>query len=255
MLREKVYAQLELHYHVSRLFKQVLIQLFLGPWRKKEIQQAIVKSGIEILPIIVISTCFTGLVITQEIAWHLKESLHAINMIPGFTGQFVLRELGVIIPALLVVANIGAATTAEIGLMKITDQIDALVLLKIDPIGLLVFPRFIASLFSLTCLTMISIFVTLVFATFSAMLKYHFSWQEYLNAVRHFIGFKDVFCAFLKAVVFGAFIPIISCNYGFACKDGAEGVGTATTNSVVVNTLVIIALDFILTYLSAFILG
>ncbi|MBI3535354.1 MAG: ABC transporter permease [Deltaproteobacteria bacterium] len=255
LFSEFIKTKLKTFFEFYELLKKVLKQVFSGPRREHEIKTAIVKSGLQILPIIVISTAFTGLVITQEIAWHLRESIHAISMIPGFTGQFVLRELGVVIPALLVVSNLGAALTSEIGTMKTTDQLDALKLLKIDLVSFLVYPRFIASIFSLVCLTMFSIFVTLLFALVVASLQYNFSWLEYLNALRHFIGFKDVVCAFLKALVFGAVIPLISCVYGFNCKEGAQGVGTATTNSVVTNTLVVIGLDFVLTYVSTWILN
>ena len=108
-----------------------------------------------------ISTAFAGLVVTNEIAWHMDRALHTVAMIPGFTGQFILRELGIAIPALLLVAKVGASITAEVGSMKVTEQIDALKLLGIDPINYLVFPRFIASIFSGACLVLIAAGVTL----------------------------------------------------------------------------------------------
>ena len=243
---------------VVLLLKKITLQMMdifqktlLGqiPLRKSEIVQAIVSSGIETLPIISVSTAFTGLVVTNEIAWHLHESLQSVTMMPGFTGQFVVRELGIAIPALLIVANSGASTTAEIGTMKITDQIDALTLLGIDPISFLVFPRFIASMISMSCLIVISVFITLICASAVAVLKYHFTVPEYFNATVHFIHPKDLVGALIKGVVFGAVIPIISCAYGFQCKGGAEGVGLATTNSVVTSTFTVICLDFLLTYL------
>ena len=80
------------------------------------------------------------MVVTNEIAYHMDLALHTVSMIPGFTGQFILRELGIAIPALLLVAKVGAAITAEVGSMKVTEQIDALKLLGIDPISYLVFP-------------------------------------------------------------------------------------------------------------------
>jgi phospholipid/cholesterol/gamma-HCH transport system permease protein len=196
----------------------------------------------------VVCTAFAGLVTTNEIAWHMDQALHTLSMIPGFTGQFILRELGIAIPALLMVAKVGASITAEVGTMKITDQIDALKLLGIDPIGYLVFPRLVASMFANACLTLIASGVTLCFAIAIAVGRYHFSVLEYLNALQHFITYKDMALALVKGLVFGAVIPIISCAYGFRCRGGAEGVGTATTNSVVTSTVAIIVLDFILTF-------
>jgi phospholipid/cholesterol/gamma-HCH transport system permease protein len=238
-------------WEIVQLFGQTLARLpRRSSWkRREEIFQAIVSSGIGSLPIVVVSTAFAGIVITNEIAWHMDTALHTVAMIPGFTGQFILRELGIAIPALLLVSKVGAATTAEIGSMKVTEQIDALKLLGIDPISYLVFPRFIASMISSACLTLIAIAVTLVCAIGMAVLRYNFSILEYLNALRHFIGMKDIFLALIKGTVFGAVIPVIACSYGLHCKGGAEGVGTATTDSVVTATISVILLDFILTYL------
>jgi phospholipid/cholesterol/gamma-HCH transport system permease protein len=170
-------------------------------------------------------------------------------MIPGFTGQFILRELGIAVPALLLVAKAGAGITAEVGSMKVTEQIDALKLLRIDPISYLVVPRFVAFVFSSVCLTLIAAGITLACAIAIAVASYGFSVDEYLNALRHFVQFKDLYCAITKGAVFGAVIPIISCAHGFRCRGGAEGVGSATTNSVVASTLAVITLDFALTYL------
>ena len=218
-------------------------------WRWNEISLSIVQHGIGSLPIITLSTAFAGIVLTSQIAWHMDKALHDVSMIPGFTGQFILRELGIAIPALLLVSKAGAATTAEVGSMKVTEQIDALKLLGIDPINYLVFPRFIAAIISSACLTLIAISVTLACSIGVAVLRYNFSIMEFLNALRHFVGPKDLLCALVKGVVFGTIIPIISCAYGFRCKGGAEGVGNATTNSVVSATIAIITFDFLLTYI------
>jgi phospholipid/cholesterol/gamma-HCH transport system permease protein len=217
-------------------------------WRWSEIIQAIVQNGIGSLPIITLATAFAGIVLTNQIAWHMQLALHDVSMIPGFIGQFVLRELGIAIPALLLVSKAGASTTAEIGSMKVTEQIDALKLLGIDPINYLVFPRFIGAIISSACLTLIAISVTLACSMAVAILQYNFSLLEFLNALRHFIGPSDLVCALVKGLIFGAVIPIISCAYGFRCQGGAEGVGAATTNSVVASTITVIVLDFFLTY-------
>jgi phospholipid/cholesterol/gamma-HCH transport system permease protein len=239
---------------VFRLFGQCLTLLFRPPWRWREILQQTVHIGISSLPIITIATASAGLVITKEIAWHLNEALHDVTMVPGFTGQFLLRQLGVAIPAFLIVAKVGASITAEVGTMKVTEQIDALKLLKINPIIYLVFPRWIASIISLMCLTLIAISVTLVFASAMAISQYGFTLMQYFNMFQHFVTGLDVLCALVKSMIYGAVIPIIACAYGLRCKGSAEGVGTATTNSVVTSTVTVIVLDFILTYLFSLVL-
>lgn len=234
---------------ILRLFGSALARAWGTKPRWSDIFQAIVQVGIGSLPVIVISTTFAGLVVTNEIAWHMDQALHTVQMIPGFTAQFVLRELGIAIPALLLVSKVGASITAEISTMKVTEQIDALKLLGIDPVRYLVVPRFLASIVASACLTIIAIFVTLTCAITVAILRYNFSLLEYMNALRHFVGYGDLGAALVKGVVFGAVTPIVSCAYGFRCQGGAEGVGSATTNSVVTATVAVILLDFVLTYL------
>lgn len=217
--------------------------------RKKEIIHQVFEIGLASLPVVLTATVFAGMVLTHEIAWHLRSALGSVQMAPGFSGQFILRELAVAIPAFLLIARIGAAITAEVGSMKITDQLDALKLLKINFVEYVVFPRFIGSIIALICLTLISIAVTLCFAMLVAVTQFGFSPSEYLLSLQPFIHYKDILSALVKAAVYGSVIPVISCAFGAQCKGGAEGVGTATTQSVVSSTFAVIALDFILTYL------
>jgi phospholipid/cholesterol/gamma-HCH transport system permease protein len=231
---------------IFKLFFSTLARL--GQVRGSETVLALTQIGVESVPIIAISTAFAGMVVTNEMAYHMDLALHTVSMMPGFSGQFILRELGIAIPALLLVAKVGASITAEVSSMQVTEQIDALRLLGIDPVGYLVVPRFIASIIASICLTMIASFVTVGCAILIAVSKYGFSILEYINALRHFVGGKDLACALVKGAVYGAVIPIVSCSFGFNCKGGAEGVGNATTNSVVTSTTLIILFDFILTY-------
>lgn len=249
-LRPVAYAARE----ITLIFLKTLVTCVRGPRRTREIVQHMYLMGVGSLPIILISTAFAGLVVTSEIAFHMDTALHTVEMIPGFSGQFIFREIGITIPALLLVAKVGASTTAEVGSMKVTEQIDALRLLQIDPIEYLVYPRFVASIAVVTCLTLIAIFVTLACGIGVAVLNYNFSLLEYLNALTRFISNTDLVCAIAKGATFGAVMPIISCFYGFHCTGGAQGVGSATTNSVVAGTITVIVLDFFLTFAFSFIL-
>lgn len=231
----------------ARLFVEALRKSLNG-LRWGEIITQVAFMGAASLPIILLATAFAGIVITNEIAWHMNHSLHTVTMIPGFTGQFVVRELAITIPAILMVSKVGAAATAEIGTMRITEQIDALKLLGIDPVRYLVVPRFIACMLSMAILTIIAIAVTLSCAVVVAVWRYQFNWLEYLNTLRQFVGGADLICALVKGIAFGAIIPIVSCAYGFRCGASAEGVGRATTNSVVTSTVIVILLDFALTF-------
>lgn len=230
---------------IRRLVRSIATSKF----RAHETSLAIVQIGIGSLPIVLVCTAFAGMVVTTEMAFHMDMALHTVQMMPGFSAQFILRELGIVIPALLLVAKVGASITAEVGSMKVTEQIDALKLLGIDPVEYLVVPRFLASIVASICLTLVAITISLACAITIAVVRYNFTTLEYLNALRHFVGGKDVVCALIKGAIYGAVIPIISCTYGFRCEGGAEGVGSATTDSVVASTIAIILLDFVLTYL------
>lgn len=237
-----------------RLGWGAFLELIRIPWRGAEIWDAIVKIGVGSLPIIVLSTSFAGLVVTNEIAWHMKQALFTISMTPGFTGQFILRELGIAIPALLVVSKVGASIAAEIATMKVTEQIDALQVMRIRTVSYLVFPRWVGCIIALPCLTLISIAVTLGCALLVATTKHHFETLEYIAILQKFVGPMDLVVALVKSTIFGAVIPIVACSYGLDSKFGAQGVGNATTESVVTLTLTIITLDFALTYLFSLIL-
>lgn len=216
--------------------------------RGPEILVAIAQIGVGSLPIVIVCTAFAGMVTTEMMAFHLSRVLQSVDMMPAFTAQIILREIGTAIPALLLVSKAGASMTAEIGTMQITEQIDALTLLRIDPIRYLVFPRFVASIVSCACLTIVAIIVTMTLAVGVAVSRFHFGMMEYVNGMKHYLLVRDLIGASLKSAVFGAVIPIVSCAYGFRCKGGAEGVGSAATNSVVTSTIAIIILDFVLTY-------
>lgn len=225
------------------------LKKFFKPWRWTLIFEHFVAMVTGSLPIISLATAFAGMVITAEIAYHMNLALHSFSMIPGFTGQFIFRELGIAIPALLIVSKVGASTTAEIGSMKITEQIDALQLLGIDPFEYLVFPRWIAGIGAVSVMTLFSIAITLFFAAVIAVSEFGFGWMEYVNALRFFIRPIDLVNAMIKGMVFGAVIPMISCFFGFECRGGAQGVGQATTLSVITSTITVITLDFLITLL------
>lgn len=234
-------------YLAFQLLQKLFKQLSTGPHRQKEMMQQMETIGLGSLPIISIATGFTGLVMTSEIAWHMDFALSNVSMIPGFTGQFVLRELGIAVPAMLIVSKVGASMTAELASMRITEQLDAFKLLKINVVSYHIFPRWAACTISTVCLTMISITITLLIAMFTAVTKYHFNSQEYMNTLAQFINSVDLLCALTKSTVFGLVIPPIACAYALKCDGGAQGVGQATTDAVVTATLAVITLDFILT--------
>jgi phospholipid/cholesterol/gamma-HCH transport system permease protein len=144
---------------------------------------------------------------------------------------------------------VGAGIAAEVGTMQITEQNDALRMLGIDPLRFLVVPRFIACMLGGLILSLIANLACLDCAMLVTEIKLGYSSGAFLTGMRAFVTFKDLIFAGIKGACFGAVIPLVSCFFGFRCKSGAEGVGLATTNAVVTSSVLIIALDFVLTYI------
>jgi phospholipid/cholesterol/gamma-HCH transport system permease protein len=231
------------------LFAKVFKVALKGPYRFSEIVQITGFFAFGSMPIVLIATIFAVIVVTAEIALHMEMALQTVSMVPGVTGQFIFREIAIIIPSLLLVAKTGAGIAAEVSSMKVTEQIDALKLLRIDPIEYLVFPRMIASIISTVCLTMMSLLLSIASAMAYSKINFGVQQMEYILLLKPYLGQMDLICSICKSAVFGAVVPVIACFYGFQCKGGADGVGKSTTESVVTSTVVVIVLDFVLTYL------
>ncbi len=232
--------------------KEFLAALFSGPLRFKETIFQVYEIGYKSTPIILLSVSFAAGVTIIEYSYHIKLVIGTAALVPGFAALLVLRELGAVITALLLTSRVGAGIAAEVGTMKVTEQIDALKLLNIDPMKYLVVPRFLATVISSMIIVLFANATCLFFAMLVSMQKLGFSWESFVHAMNHFAQFKDLLLAMVKAGVFGSVIPVVSCFYGFNCKAGAEGVGHATTQSVVTNAILIIGLDFVLTYLFSY---
>ncbi|MBK9293607.1 MAG: ABC transporter permease [Oligoflexia bacterium] len=232
---------------------EFLITLISTPIRIKETIEQIYEIGYKSTFIILFSVSFAASVTIIEYSYHIRLVIGSAQLVPGFAALLILRELGAVITALLLTSRVGAGIAAEVGTMKVTEQIDALKLLNIDPIRYLVVPRFLATIISSVILVIFANVTCLFFCMLVSSSELGFSWQSFLHAMNHFAQFKDVLLSLVKAAVFGSVIPVVSCFYGFECKAGAEGVGRATTQAVVTNAILIIILDFILTYLFSFI--
>jgi len=201
------------------------------------------------LPVILFCVSFAAVVTIIESSYHMKLVVQNDSLVPGFASLLILRELGVVVTALLLTSRVGAGLAAEVGTMKITEQIDALKMLGIDPIRFLVTPRLIACTLGGLLLSLIANITCLYCAMLVSQAKLGHSSGAFLTGMRTFVEFQDLVFAMIKGAVFGAVIPLISCFFGFRCQSGAEGVGLATTNSVVTASVSILILDFCLTYL------
>jgi phospholipid/cholesterol/gamma-HCH transport system permease protein len=198
--------------------------------------------------IIIFCLSFAAMVTILESSFHMKVVVHDDSLVPGFASMLILRELGAVVTALLLTSRVGAGISAEVGLMKTTEQIEALKMLGIDPINYLLIPRLIATIIGTVILTLIADIVCIYVSMLISNAYLGFTTNMFLSAMVRFIHFKDLIFSIIKGACFGAIIPLVSCYFGFNCKPGAEGVGSATTNSVVTASVFIILVDFVLSY-------
>jgi len=231
------------------MFQYVLKSIFHPPVRVKETFQQLHFVANGSLLIIVFCVSFAAMVTILESSFHMKIVIQNDSMVPGFATMLIFRELGAVVTALLLTSRVGAGITAEVGLMQTTEQVDALKMLGIDPVQYLVLPRFFACIIGSLLLTIIADLVCVYCAMLVSDLYLGFTPSMFLGSMRRFVEAKDLVYSIIKGVSFGAVIPLISCYYGFKCKPGAEGVGKATTNSVVAASVAIIFIDFLLSYL------
>ncbi len=230
---------------LATLFWRTVVFLPRPPIRGREILRQMYVIGLETTPLVVVVLAFVGSVVMMELRYQLMRLIHTVEWAPGFHAIFIFREAGTAVVGAMVASRAGAGIAAEVGSMQITEQVDALKLLRTNPINYLVAPRFIAGIVMMEVLAVLGVAVGVLFGYLFCMDVHNF--MSYLAMIKKFTGVSDIFIVFEKAFFYGMAVPIISCYYGFEARGGAEGVGVATTKAVVYSILTIIILDFMLT--------
>jgi phospholipid/cholesterol/gamma-HCH transport system permease protein len=231
------------------LAAKTVSRTFTPPFRLQDVIRQLVFVAWESAPVVLISVSFAAVVTIIEASFHMKLVVQNDSLVPGFAAMLILRELGAVVSALLITSRVGAGLAAEVGSMQITEQVDALRLLGIDPVRFLVVPRFIACVVGCCLVSILANLVCLHCAMLVSLMKLGYSTGSFLMAMRTFISLQDLAFAAVKGASFGTVIPVISCFYGFRCRAGAEGVGLATTNAVVTTSVSIIVIDFALSWI------
>ncbi|MBD3379436.1 MAG: MlaE family lipid ABC transporter permease subunit [Candidatus Omnitrophica bacterium] len=226
---------------------------FSRPLRKWQILEQMNRIGVESFPIILLISFFTGMVLALQSAYQMQK-ISAEMYIASLVALSLTRELGPVLTALVVAGRCGAAITAEMGTMKVTEQIDALETLSTNPINYLVVPRFIALLVMLPLLTICADFFGIIGGYLIGVGKLNITHAMYMRMTWEPLAVKDVMTGLIKSISFAVIICIIACFEGLNAKGGAEGVGNATTSSVVRSFILIIVADCFFTALFYFIM-
>ena len=210
------------------------------------------RAGLDIgyysLPVVALTAVFTGMVLALQSATGLSR-FNAESAVANLVVLSITRELGPVLAGLMVAGRVGAAMAAELGTMRVTDQIDALTTLSTNPMKYLVTPRLLGGLLALPLLVVVADILGVLGGFVIASAKLGFNTEVYLTNTLNFVRTDDVVSGLVKAAVFGLLVALMGCYHGYNSRGGAQGVGAATTNAVVSASVLILAFDYVLTEL------
>jgi phospholipid/cholesterol/gamma-HCH transport system permease protein len=230
---------------------------FVAPFRGKplRLQRAISQAmdvGVRALPILSLITFFIGLILALQAAYELRK-FGAINIVATAVALSMTRELGPLITAIVVIGRSGSAFAAEIGTMKVTEEIDALETMAISPIRFLVTPKFLAMMVMLPCLTIWANAMGILGGSLFGVSQADFTFGRYIQASVDSLFLRDITTGLIKSVMFGITITAVGCFEGLSTGAGAEEVGRSTTRAVVMSIFLVVVVDLIFTTLFFFV--
>ena len=225
-----------------------LSHLARPPWYGRLFLRAFLDIGYYSLPVVALTAVFTGMVLALQSATGLAR-FNAESAIANLVVLSITRELGPVLAGLMVAGRVGAAMAAELGTMRVTDQIDALTTLSTNPMKYLVAPRLLGALLALPLLVLVADILGVLGGFVIATVKLGFNPDVYLTNTINFVQTGDVVSGLVKAAVFGLLVALMGCFHGYNSRGGAQGVGAATTNAVVSASVLILAFDYVLTEL------
>lgn len=204
--------------------------------------------GVKSITICVITGCFSGAVMAIQSYRGFQKfgGQHLIGVVVALT---LVRELGPVLTGLMVAGRVGAGIASEIGSMKVTEQIDALETLHVNPISFLIIPKILATVLVLPCLTLLAVTFGIMGGYLVSIKILCINGQQFLQSIREHLSLYDLFGCLIKAVVFGALISFVATYNGYFCHGGAKGVGSITTQTVVRSSILIIIINYFLALL------
>jgi phospholipid/cholesterol/gamma-HCH transport system permease protein len=227
--------------------------IFVGPFQGQRLrpQRAFhqaMEVGIQAIPIVSLITFLFGLIMALQTAHELKK-FGMIQLVADTVVVSILRELGPLLTAIVVIGRSGSAFAAEIGTKKVTEEVDALRTMAFDPVCFLVAPKFLAMLVMVPALTVWADLMGVVGGSVFGVLAASFTFPSYFQRTLDAIMLQDIFTGLLKSALFGMVITAVGCREGFATGAGAEEVGRSTTSAVVTSIFLVVVVDLIFTSL------
>jgi len=228
------------------LLGKTLRGIFKRPFPLRLTIQQMEEVGVRSMPVVMITAIFTGAVLALQTFSGFKR-FGAEGLVGTVVALSMTRELGPVLASIMVAGRVGSAMAAELGTMRVTEQIDALVTLATDPVNYLVVPRFVASLIMLPFLVVFADLIGIFGGYTVAVTALGTSSSIYVNRTLQYLEFADITVGLFKSAVFGMIIALVGCYMGFFTSGGAEGVGKATTRAVVVASILILISNYFLT--------
>lgn len=225
---------------------EALSQCLRPPFHLRMIGRQMIDIGFYSLPVVGLTALFTGMVLALQSHTGFAR-FSAETAIPTVVVLSITRELGPVMAGLMVAGRIGAAMAAELGTMRVTEQIDALSTLSTNPMKYLVVPRLLAGTTMLPLLVVVADLIGVLGGYLISVYRLGFNPSTYLHTTAQYLQADDVISGLVKAAVFGFLVALMGCYNGYHSKGGAQGVGTATTNAVVSASILILVLNYVLT--------
>jgi len=242
---------------LAELGAKAAFYTFVAPFRGKPLRlgRAISQAmdvGVRALPILSLITFFIGLILALQSAYELRK-FGAISFVASAVAISMSRELGPLITAIVVIGRSGSAFAAEIGTMKVSEEIDALETMAINPIHFLVTPKFLAMIIMVPCLTIWANFMGILGGSVFGVAQADFTFGRYVQASVEALFLRDIITGLVKSFMFGVVITAVGCHEGLATGGGAEQVGRSTTRAVVMSIFLVVVVDLIFTTLFFFV--
>jgi len=233
---------------MTLLFLEACSWLVRPPWRVRMFFKQMEFVGVNSIFVVILTALFTGMVLALQ-TYHAFRMFSAESLVGATVALSMTRELGPVITALMVTGRAGSAIAAEIGTMRVTEQVDALTVMAVNPVQYLVLPRIVAGLIMLPLLTAVADFVGIVGGYLVGVKLLGINSGIFMNKIYDLLELEDIYNGLTKAAVFGVIMALVGCYQGFYTTGGAEGVGRATTNAVVLASVLILMSDYVLTAL------
>lgn len=231
---------------VTLLWGKAVSELLKGHWAPKLTVAQMLEIGVRSFPVVGLTSLFTGMVLAFQSGFSFIKVFNEPLYVGSVVGLSLVKELGPVLTSVVIAGRVGAAITAEIGTMNVTEQLDALYTLGTDPVKYLAVPRIIAVMFMIPILATLADIIGVWGGFLVANLQLQIPAGIYWEEVQTFVDVSDVMHGIIKSFFFGLIIVTTSIYKGFNCEGGAEGVGRATTSGVVISMVLILVGDYFL---------